>query len=106
MKMRFSQKVEGVLSYVNGRLASSEGGFYSAEDADSLPTVDAIESQEGVYYTWDAKDIRIRLCPSVDDAESKLRLSLFLYLYGVSDHGNVRDPPKELKGKVYKNWVR
>ena len=49
-----------------------EGGFYSAEDADS-------EGEEGKFYVWGAEEIRQVLG---EDAE------LFKARYGISDGGN------------------
>jgi uncharacterized protein YyaL (SSP411 family) len=61
-----------IIDYVLRDLTSDEGGFYSAEDADS-------EGVEGLFYTWTAGEVRSALG---DDAE------LFARTYGVRDEGN------------------
>ncbi|MDQ6747665.1 MAG: thioredoxin domain-containing protein, partial [Candidatus Dormibacteraeota bacterium] len=44
-KQAYRRTCEGIVDYVLRDLCSSEGGFFSAEDADS-------EGEEGLYYTW------------------------------------------------------
>ncbi|PIL27795.1 hypothetical protein GSI_10948 [Ganoderma sinense ZZ0214-1] len=46
-----------IVSYVARDLRSPEGGFYSAEDADSLPTRDSTVKKEGAFYVWTAKQL-------------------------------------------------
>ncbi len=65
-----------VAAYVLRDLASSEGGFYSAEDADS-------EGEEGRFYVW-----------GVDELEKALtgdEHRLVAETYGVREEGNFRD---------------
>ncbi len=64
---------EDILQYVLRDMTSEEGGFYSAEDADS-------EGQEGRFYTWTPAEIKL-VIPS-PDAE---RVCLY---YGVGPEGN------------------
>ena len=52
------------LDYVMRDMTSSEGGFYSAEDADS-------EGEEGKFYVWTPEEIEAALDP--DDAKLALR---------------------------------
>lgn len=49
-KSEFKQTVEEILTYVLREMASSEGAFYSAEDAES-------EGEEGLYYLWKKEEI-------------------------------------------------
>jgi uncharacterized protein YyaL (SSP411 family) len=46
----FERSVREVLTYVLRDMTSSEGGFYSAEDADS-------EGEEGLFYLWSTDEI-------------------------------------------------
>lgn len=64
---------EETLDYVLNEMSHPEGGFYSAEDADS-------EGHEGMYYTWTLQEIREVL--SNEEAE------LFCQYYGVTPEGN------------------
>lgn len=47
----FKQTAEEILHYVMRDMTSPEGGFYSAEDADS-------EGEEGKFYLWDEPELR------------------------------------------------
>jgi uncharacterized protein len=61
-----------ILSYVMREMTSPEGGFYSAEDADS-------EGEEGKFYLW-TKDEIINLIPDKKD--------FALSLFNIKDEGN------------------
>lgn len=64
---------EEILNYVLRDMTHKDGGFYSAEDADS-------EGHEGYFYTWTEDEIRNVL----GKEESKL----FCEFYGVTSYGN------------------
>jgi uncharacterized protein YyaL (SSP411 family) len=64
---------EEILDYTLRDMTHPEGGFYSAEDADS-------EGHEGLFYTWTAKEI-LETLPQ-NEAE------LFCHYYGVTPQGN------------------
>ena len=49
--------LQETLDYVLRDLTSPEGGFYSAEDADSLPKEGAAEKREGAFYVWTQEEI-------------------------------------------------
>ena len=51
------------LDYVLRDLTSPEGGFYSAEDADSFPREGATEKREGAFYVWTQEEIDHLLTP-------------------------------------------
>jgi uncharacterized protein YyaL (SSP411 family) len=65
-----------VLDYVLRDMTAQEGGFYSAEDADS-------EGEEGKFYLWTAEEI-YRL---LDSSEA----DLFVEVYQVASGGNFVD---------------
>jgi uncharacterized protein len=82
------------LDYVLRDLTSPEGGFYSAEDADSFPQEGATEKREGAFYVWTQEEIDRLLTPD----ESLV----FRRMYGVERAGNVvtaSDPHRELAGQ-------
>jgi uncharacterized protein len=62
-----------IFTYLLRDMTDVQGGFYSAEDADS-------EGHEGKFYVWNPDEIKAIL----GDKDG----SLFCQLYGVMDHGN------------------
>ena len=81
------------LDYVRRDLTDPAGGFYSAEDADSLATAGAKEKAEGAFYVWTKQEI---------DGALGEYAELFDYLYGVEAGGNAppgSDPQGEFQGK-------
>jgi uncharacterized protein YyaL (SSP411 family) len=52
--MKFMVSARETLDYVLKDLVSPEGGFYSAEDADS-------EGEEGKFYLWTLEEIKATL---------------------------------------------
>jgi hypothetical protein len=77
--------------YVLRDLAHPEGGFYSAEDADSPLPDDRGSEGEGAFYVWTKREMDEVLG---DDSE------LFCFAYGVEPEGNAPfDPQQEFIGK-------
>src|SRR5437879_3123700 len=75
-----------------GGVTQPEGGFYSAEDADSLPSKDAQEKKEGAFYVWERQEI-MRIA-GVKAGE------IFCFRYGARDGGNAAtDPHGEFANK-------
>jgi uncharacterized protein YyaL (SSP411 family) len=82
-----------ILRYVNNQLTDPTGGFYSAEDADSLPTPEAEEKEEGAFYIWTKAEIIEIL--------GEENASILSYHYGIEDEGNAppeSDPRGEFTG--------
>ena len=83
------------LRYVRRDLSHPEGGFYSAEDADSVPPEEAAAAhphkKEGAFYVWSDAELRAELG---EDAEA------FCQRFGVRPDGNAPfDPQEEFTGK-------
>jgi uncharacterized protein YyaL (SSP411 family) len=70
---RFIEVARSTLAYMLGRLRHPDGGFFSAEDADS-------EGVEGKFYVWTVGELEEVLGP--DDAAEAARL------FGATPHGN------------------
>ena len=94
----FAATARDILDYVRRDMTSPEGGFYSAEDADS-PIVAGIadpghsKNAEGAFYVWTKQEI--------DDALDE-DAGVFSFHYGVEENGNVpagADPHGEFVGK-------
>ncbi len=62
----FEKTAKEILEYVLRDMTSTEGGFYSAEDAES-------EGEEGKYYLWTEEEIR-KVLP---DEEANLAVKVF-----------------------------
>jgi uncharacterized protein YyaL (SSP411 family) len=87
----FAWFARDIFDYVQRDLTSPSGGFYSAEDADSLIEYGKPEHAEGAFYVWTKAEIVAALG---EDAE------FFCAHYGVKDEGNVaNDPQAEFTGK-------
>jgi hypothetical protein len=72
----YAQVVEEIADYVKRELRSKEGGFFSAQDADS-------EGVEGKFYVWEYEEIAEILEPE--------NLNLFVDVYNIRPEGNFLD---------------
>jgi len=95
---RFFEKIaRETADYVLRDMTHLDGGFYSAEDADSLPSGKDLEDTdkkkaEGAFYVWEQKEIKDLL----GDGPGKI----FSFRYGVEPEGNAEfDPFNEFRGK-------
>lgn len=64
------------------------GGFYSAEDADSLPSHDAKDKKEGAFCVWTEKEARELLCDKLEGTDVSLS-DVFCRHFNVREGGNV-----------------
>jgi uncharacterized protein YyaL (SSP411 family) len=111
---QFESVARDILDYVARDMTSKEGGFFSAEDADSPVAVAAVSDRrsesaeprdlgaqraplqktaEGAFYVWTQKEI----AEALGDAAE-----VFNFHYGVQAHGNApegSDPHDEFRGK-------
>jgi len=72
-KVKIAQVAREILTYVLRDMNSPEGGFYSAEDADS-------EGKEGLFYLWTPLEVKQHLGEELGD--------LFCRFYGITEEGN------------------
>ena len=100
----FADVATDTLEYIRRDLTDAGGGFYSAEDADSVPPEEADKSHtpnpksqsvppksEGAFYIWRDEEIGDALGDEAD---------LFRLRYGVLPDGNAPfDPQDEFTGK-------
>jgi uncharacterized protein len=88
----FEKTARDVLDYVQRDMTDKDGGFYSAEDADSLLTIGKPEHAEGAFYVWSKNEI--------DRLLGVERAKVFDYQFGVEAKGNApEDPQGEFKNK-------
>ncbi len=83
-KGEFKRTAAEIADYVLRDLASPEGGFYTAEDADS-------EGEEGKFYLWTADELNDILSPE----EAKLAARVF----GLEAGGNFSEPGRSRDGR-------
>ena len=83
---RHADVVRDILSYVLRDMTHPDGGFYSAEDADS-------EGKEGKFYCWTAAELRQLLEPA--------EFEIITRYFGVTEAGNFVDhsDPDPLPGQ-------
>jgi uncharacterized protein YyaL (SSP411 family) len=79
----FATTARDILDYVQRDMTRLKGGFYSAEDADSLIRAGKPDNGEGAFYVWTKDEIDHALGP--DSAK------VFDYVYGVEAKGNATD---------------
>jgi len=72
-KRRYADVAEQIFTYVLRDMTDPEGGFYSAEDADS-------EGEEGKFYVWTPDEVKRVL--GQDEGE------LFCQAYDITERGN------------------
>ncbi|KAK2585832.1 hypothetical protein KPH14_010427 [Odynerus spinipes] len=95
----FAEIIDGIATYVSRDLRHKEGGFYSAEDADSYPTEGAREKKEGAFYVWTFDEIDTLLGKELPDKKDVKLSDVFSFHFTVKPKGNVpprRDPHGEL----------
>lgn len=89
---RFSKIARETLDYVLREMTGPEGGFYSAQDADSADPSDPSKKREGAYYVWKKSEI--------DALFSKKDAEAVASYFGIAEEGNaIQDPQGEFKGK-------
>ncbi len=85
---------EDTVDYVLREMTHPEGGFFSAEDADSLVPDESADSRtksEGAFYLWSAAEIDSVLGGTADVLKRRL---------GIEPDGNApQDPMGEFRGK-------
>jgi uncharacterized protein YyaL (SSP411 family) len=87
----FAWLARDIFDYVRRDLTGPAGGFYSAEDADSLLVAGQPEHAEGAFYVWTKVEIETVLGADAD---------FFCTHFDVKPEGNVAsDPQGEFTGK-------
>lgn len=71
---KYLDVIQKTLEYVRREMTSPEGGFYSAQDADS-------EGEEGKYYVWSKQEI-------FNSLGDETTAGIFCEYYGVTEGGN------------------
>lgn len=85
----YKETADEIIDYILRDMTSSEGGFYSAEDADS-------EGEEGKFYVWEYDELESLL---TDD-----EFSLLKKYYDIEKGGNFHDEATgEATGKIIIN---
>jgi hypothetical protein len=83
-KREFKRTAAEVAEYVLRDLTSPQGGFFTAEDADS-------EGEEGKFYLWTREEL--------DEALGREDAELAVRFFSVEDGGNFAEPGKPRDGR-------
>jgi uncharacterized protein YyaL (SSP411 family) len=81
---RYRQVVEETVGYVLRDLRHTDGGFFSAEDADS-------EGVEGKFYVWSLEELEALCGEALPDV---------VRYFGVTARGNFEDPHTGFRGNI------
>lgn len=84
---RFMTIAQEILDYVARVLTAPQGGYYSAEDADS-------EGEEGKFYLWDKAEVMETLGPELGP--------LFCAAYNISQQGNFQG--RNIPNRIGIDW--
>ncbi len=76
----YREIAEQTIEYVLRDMTHPEGGFYSAEDADSHPNEGEGKKEEGAFYVWAKNEIEALLGPQLSN--------IYCYRYDVKSNGN------------------
>jgi uncharacterized protein YyaL (SSP411 family) len=83
----FADTAKDIIEYVSKKLTHKEGGFYSAEDAESfvklVNSIDPVnkgKKEEGAFYVWEKSEIMNSL--------GEKNAAVFCFYFGVGDKGN------------------
>jgi len=89
----YAATARGILDYVLRDMRDPHGGFYSAEDADSvIDPAHPHEKGEGAFYIWAQSEI--------EAVSGQPAAAWFAYRYGIEPGGNVsNDPHGEFTGR-------
>jgi uncharacterized protein YyaL (SSP411 family) len=85
----YGRTSEEIFEYVLRDMQSPEGGFYSAEDADS-------EGKEGKFYLWTKTEIASVLDPFLGTEQAKIICQIF----NISPEGNYKEESTGLKTRM------
>jgi len=91
----YAQVARETIDYILRDMTHPEGGFFSAEDADSLPpgTDPEIDGhgrkREGAFYVWQHAETEEILADHPDDEAA----AIFSYVYDIRENGNVAHDP-------------
>lgn len=101
---RFADVADGIFRYVCKDLQHPEGGFYSGEDADSLPEHGDAAKIEGAFYAWEWHELCDVYSENIEEfaAVCPQAFELFAAYYGCDECGNVdgdSDPHGHLRTK-------
>jgi uncharacterized protein len=75
----YRRVAEETLDYMLREMRHPLGGFYSTQDADSLPHVGADHAEEGAFFVWSLAEVQALL--GADAAA-------FAQIYDITEHGN------------------
>jgi len=102
-EIKYKKVVDDIMTFVNRDMTHRSGGFYAAEDADSLPKGQDKDKKEGAFCVWSWQEIQELLSKPVDGTSPSVTLAdVVAHEFNMKEDGNVNprgDPHGELKGQ-------
>lgn len=97
---KYLEIADKIFKYITKDLYHSVGGgFYSGEDADSLPSHDSKDKIEGAFYAWDFDEIKDLFKRNSGKFSIPNAFEIYCFHYDVKEEGNV-EPASDPHGHL------
>lgn len=100
---KYLEIADKIFKYITKDLYHSVGGgFYSGEDADSLPSADSKDKIEGAFYAWEFDEIKDIFEKNSEKLTASNAFEIYCFHYDIKEEGNVEpesDPHGHILGK-------
>lgn len=97
---KYLQVADKIFKYITKDLYHSiGGGFYSGEDADSLPTPSSAVKVEGAFYAWDYDEVKSLFDENKSKFPRENAFEIYKSYYNLSKKGNV-EPASDPHGHL------
>ena len=102
---KYLEIADKIFKYITKDLYHSiGGGFYSGEDADSLPAADSKEKIEGAFYAWDYEEVKELFKQNASKFPVDNPFKIFSHHYDIKEKGNV-EPASDPHGHLVKKNI-
>lgn len=102
---KYLEIADKIFKYITKDLYHSiGGGFYSGEDADSLPAADSKEKIEGAFYAWDYEEVKELFKQNASKFPVDNPFKIFSHHCDIKENGNV-EPASDPHGHLVKKNI-